>query len=187
MNRLHQLDPAQATGKAKQFFDAIQSKVGFVPNMMRVIGNSPSALQGYLGLSGALAAGVLPPKVREQLALAVSEINGCDYCLSAHTVYAGKAGLTPEEILGARRATSADPKTNATLKLARAIALQRGHLADADLYAARSAGLNDAEIVEVIQHVALNTLTNYTNNIARTVVDFPPVKSTFSEAAEIAA
>jgi uncharacterized peroxidase-related enzyme len=187
MNRLQPLDPGQATGKTKQLFDAIASKLGFIPNMMRVIGHSPAALQGYLGLSTALASGVLPPKVREHLALAISEINGCDYCLSAHTVYAAKAGLTPEEILAARRATSSDPKTDAILKFARALALQRGNLTDSDLHAARRAGLTDAEIVEVIQHVALNTLTNYTNLIARTAIDFPPVKSTVTAAMELAA
>lgn len=177
MNRLHQTDPAQATGKAEQLFSAINGKLGFVPNMMRVLGNSPAALEGYFGLSGALMHGVLPAKLREQIALAVGEINGCDYCVSAHTVYATKAGLSHDDIVAARRATAADEKSDAALKLARGIALQRGQVADAELQAARSAGLSDAEIVEVIAHVGLSVLTNYTNIIARTVLDFPAVNS----------
>jgi len=115
-------------------------------------------------------------KLRESIALAVSEINGCGYCLSAHTLSSGKAGLSQEDILAARRSIAADDKADAALKLARAIALQRGHIANEDLQNARAAGLNDAEIVEVIQHVALNTLTNFTNNVAKTVLDFPEVK-----------
>ena len=176
MNRIHQTDPATATGKAAPLFTAIQGKLGFVPNMMRVLGNSPAALEGYLNLSGALAAGVLAPKLREQIALAVAEINGCGYCLSAHTLLGGKAGLAADEILAARNSSSADNKSDAAIKLARAVTLQRGVIADSDLQAARVAGLNDAEIVEVVQHVALNILTNYTNNVAQTVIDFPEVK-----------
>jgi uncharacterized peroxidase-related enzyme len=175
MNRLHQTDPAQAAGKTKELFDAVQARLGKVPNLMRVFANSPAALEGYMSLSGALMRGVLPLKLREELALAVGEINGCNYCLSAHTLSSAKAGLSQEEILAARHSASSDPKFDAALKLARSIALERGHISDGELQAARSAGLNDTEIVEIIQHVALNTLTNYTNNVARTVLDFPPV------------
>ena len=176
MNRIHQTDPTTATGKANQLFTAAQGKLGFVPNLMRVLGNSPAALEGYLKLSGALAGGVLAPRLREQIALAVGEINGCGYCLSAHTLLGGKAGLAADEILAARKSSAADSKSAAALKLARAVTLQRGMIADSDLQAARAASLNDAEIIEVVQHVALNILTNYTNNVAQTVIDFPEVK-----------
>lgn len=176
MNRLYQVDPTQATGKTKELFDAVQARLGKVPNLMRVFANSPAAFEGYLNFSGALARGVLPLKLRESIALAVSEINGCGYCLSAHTLSSGKAGLSQEDILAARRSTAADDKFDAALKLARAIALQRGHIGSDDLQGARAAGLNDAEIVEIVQHVALNTLTNYTNNVAKTVLDFPEIK-----------
>ena len=175
MNRIHQTDPATATGKAGQLFTAVHGKLGFVPNLMRVLGNSPAALEGYLNLSGALAGGVLAPRLREQIALAVGEINGCGYCLSAHTLLGGKAGLATDEILAARKSNAADSKSDAALKLARAVTLQRGMIADTELQAARAAGLSDAEIVEVVQHVALNILTNYTNNVAQTVIDFPEV------------
>jgi len=187
MNRLHQTDPAQATGKTKQLFDAVQARLGKVPNLMRVFANSPVGLEAYMDFSGALLRGVLPAKLREQIALAVSEINGCDYCLSAHTLSGAKAGLSEEDILEARRSSAANDKSDAALKLARAVALQRGQISDSELQNARSAGLNDAEIVEVIQHVALSTLTNYTNNVARTVLDFPPVKAGELEPAPVAA
>ena len=176
MNRLHQTAPEEATGKTRQLFDSVHTRLGKVPNLMRVFANSPAAFEAYLNFSGALQRGVLPAKLREQIALAVSEINGCGYCLSAHTLSGPKAGLSEEDIRAARRSAAADNKSDAALKLARAITLQRGQISDTDLQNARSAGLNDAEIVEIIQHIALSTLTNYTNNVARTVLDFPEVK-----------
>jgi uncharacterized peroxidase-related enzyme len=176
MNRLPQIDPTLATGKTQQLFAAVKGKLGFVPNLMRVLGNSPAALEAYLGFSGTLAGGALSSKLREQIALAVAEVNGCGYCLSAHTVLGGKAGLSPDEILEARRLTATDEKSSAALKFARSVTLQRGHIADCELQAARAAGLGEAEVVEVVLHVALNVLTNYTNNVARTVIDFPEVK-----------
>lgn len=176
MNRITQLDPATATGKTKQLFDGVQAKLGIVPNLFRVFGNSPAALEGYLNFSGALASGVLSAQVREQIALAVAEINYCGYCLSAHTYIGGKVGLNEKEIADARHVTAASDKTDAILKLARSIIVQRGEVSDADFKAARAAGLGDAEIVETVANVSLNILTNYLNHVARTVVDFPEVK-----------
>lgn len=176
MNRIAQLDPTQATGKTRQLLDGVQAKLGLVPNLFRVLGNSPAALEGYLNFSGALAGGVLNAQVREQIALAVAEINYCGYCLSAHTYIGGKAGLNEKQIADARHAAAASDKTDAILKLARSVIVQRGEVSDADFQAARTAGLNDAEIVETVAHVSLNTLTNYLNHVARTVVDFPEVK-----------
>jgi len=175
MNRISQIDPTTATGKTQQLFTAVQAQLGFVPNLMRVLGNSPAVLEGFLGFSGALAGGVLSPIQRAQIALAVAEIDGCGYCLSIHTVLGKKAGLSSDEVIEARRVAATDEKSNAALKLARAIMLQRGLIADCELLAARNAGLSDAEIVEIVAHVALNILTNYTNSVARTVVDFPEV------------
>ena len=103
---------------SRPLLEGVQKSLGFVPNMMGVIANSPAALEGYLSLSGALAKGALPPKLREQIALAVAEINGCGYCLSAHTLLGGMAGLATDEILSARKSAAADSKSDAALKLA---------------------------------------------------------------------
>jgi uncharacterized peroxidase-related enzyme len=176
MNRITQIDPAQATGKTKQLLDAVQSKLGIVPNLTRVLANSPAALEGYLNFSGALAGGTLSAKVREQIALAVAEGNLCGYCLSAHTFIGGKVGLTAKDIADARQTNAASDKTDAILKLALSILVQRGEISDDALKAARNAGLTDGEIVETTANVALNIFSNYINHVARTVVDFPEVK-----------
>lgn len=176
MNRIHQLDPEQATGKARELFEAARGKFGKVSNGVRVLGNSPAALEGYLALKTALADGVLSAKLQEGLALIVGEINGCGYCLSAHALNSRRTGLSEEEIVAARRASSSDRKFDAALKLARSIAVQRGQIGDGELQAARRAGFNDAELVEIVLHVAMNSMTNFLNNVARTVIDFPEVQ-----------
>lgn len=176
MNRIQQLDPRSATGKTKQLFDAVQQKMGVVPNLMRVLGQAPAALEGYLGFSGALAAGSFDAKLREQLALTVAETNLCSYCLSAHSFIGSRLGLGAEELEAARNASASNPRNDAVLKLARSVVLQRGEISDSDVDAARAAGLGDSEIVETVANVALNIFTNYINHVARTVVDFPAVK-----------
>lgn len=176
MNRINQLDPAQATGKTKQLFDEVRANLGEVPNLFRVLGNAPAALQGYLNFSAVLAGGSLNARVREQIALAVAESNLCGYCLSAHTFIGGKLGLTQKDIADAIHATAASGKTDGILKLARSIVVQRGEVSDSDLEQARARGLTDGEIVETIANVVLNILTNYVNHVARTLVDFPEVK-----------
>jgi uncharacterized peroxidase-related enzyme len=173
VNRIAQLDPAQASSRTKQLFADVQSKLGVVPNLLRVLGNAPAALEGYLNFSGALDAGSFNAKLREQIALTVAGSNLCNYCLSAHTFIGRRAGLTEKEIADAGHAISATPKTAAILKFARDIVVQRGEVSDADLEQARASGLTDGEIVETVANVALNIFTNYVNHVARTVVDFP--------------
>jgi len=176
MSRIQAINPAQASGKAKQLLDAVQSKLGLTPNLTRVMANSPAVLEGYLSFSGALAGGSLRPAVREQIALVVAEVNFCAYCLSAHTAIGGMVGLKADAIVAARRASANDAKTDAILKLARAIVVQRGEISDSDFRGARDAGLSDGDISEVLGNVALNILTNYFNHVAQTDIDFPKVE-----------
>jgi uncharacterized peroxidase-related enzyme len=175
MNRIAQLDPDRATGKTKQLFELVQTEVEAVPNLFRVLGVSPAALEGYLNLAEALAEGGLTSKIREQIALVVAECNMCSYGLSEHTFIGFKVGLTEKDIADARHAKAAIRKTDAMLKLVRSIVVQRGEVSDADLDAARSSGMSDAEIIETVANVVLNIFGNYVTHIARTVVDFPEV------------
>ena len=109
MSRLNQLSPETATGRAKELLGAVKSKLGLIPNMTRAMASAPAVLDGYLQLSGALTKGTLPAKVREQLALAVSQVNGCDYCLSAHSAIGKMVGLTAEQVRDSRLGTAIDP------------------------------------------------------------------------------
>ena len=154
--------------------EAVKKQIGSVPNLFRLVATSPVALEGYLGMSGALAKGKLPAATRERIAIAVAEINGCHYCLSAHAFF-GKnlAKLSDDEISANRAGTSLDPKADAAVQFAASVARTRGHVADVELKTIRDAGYDDAQIIEIVQHVALNSWTNYLNNVAETDIDFP--------------
>jgi uncharacterized peroxidase-related enzyme len=146
--------------------------------MFRLIANSPAALEGYLGLSGALNKGRLPAATRERLALAVAEVNGCNYCLSAHT-YLGKhlARLDDAEMSANRNGASQDPKADAAVRFAAKLVRERGHVSEADVKAVKAAGYDDAQLIEIVLHAALNTWTNFINVVGDTDIDFPVVSA----------
>src|SRR5262245_48088514 len=173
MERITPVDLQAVQGRAKELLDAVKGKLGIVPNMTRAMAVSPPVLEAYLGFNGALAHGVLPARVREQLALDIGEANHCDYCVSAHSAIGKRAGLSDQDILDGRRGTSADPKTDALLRFARTVVAKQGVVGDTDVEAVRTAGYGDAEIAEVVAHVALNVFTNYFNSVAGTAIDFP--------------
>jgi uncharacterized peroxidase-related enzyme len=173
MERIPPVNPQAAQGRAKELLNAVKAKLGLVPNSLRVMAVAPSVLDAYLGFSGALSHGVLPARIREQLALDVGEANHCDYCVSAHSALGKQVGLTDHDVLDSRRGVSTDRKTDALLRFARTVVEKRGVIEDADIAAVREAGYGDAEIAEVVAHVALNIFTNYFNNVAGTTIDFP--------------
>jgi uncharacterized peroxidase-related enzyme len=177
MSRLPTPASIEASPAAAQpLLQAVKKQLGVVPNLFLLVGNSAAALEGYLGLNGALAKGALEAPTRERIALAVAEINGCDYCLSAHS-YLGKnlAKLSDVEIAANRDGGSTDQKADAAVRFAVKLVNARGHVADADIKAVKDAGYDDAQVIEIVLHVALNTLTNYVNEVAKTEIDFPVV------------
>nr|DAF70604.1 MAG TPA: putative peroxidase-related enzyme [Caudoviricetes sp.] len=177
MARLKAINPDEATGKTKELFNAIQSKLGVVPNMMRTMGSSPALLQGYLDLNNTLSHGLLGAKNSEFLALSIAETNACDYCLSAHSYISEKlVHIDTNSIIKARQANSVDAKTEAALKFANVLIAKNGLVNDSDVEVVKAAGLSEGEIGEVVGHVALNILTNYFNNTADTEIDFPVAK-----------
>jgi uncharacterized peroxidase-related enzyme len=184
MSRIQAINPETATGKAKDLLNAVKSKLGLVPNMMRSLANAPSALEGYLNLSGALSKGSFNAKTREQIALAVGQANNCDYCLSAHSAFAKMAGLSPDQIRDARQGNAIDSKTDALIRFARKVVDQRGRVSDSDVQEVREAGFDDSAITEVVANVALNIFTNYFNIVGDTEIDFPEAEELPVENAE---
>ncbi len=169
---------ADAPATSQPLLAAVNKQLGTVPNLFRLVSTSPQALEGYLGLSAALGKGALSAPTRERIALAVAEVNGCDYCLSAHT-YLGRtlAKLDDAEITANRSGASNDPKADAAVRFAAKVVRTRGHVGEADVSAVRQAGYSDAEIIEIVQHVALNTWTNYVNEVFKTDIDFPRIEA----------
>ena len=171
--RIEPIQASSATPEQDRLLASVKKSMGMVPNLIATMARSPAVAQAYLGFGQMLSRGVLSSQTREQIILAVSEANQCEYCLAAHTALGLKAGLTREETLAARRGEADSVKTTGTLKLARQIVEARGHLSDEDIDTARIAGLTDAEIVEVVGVTALSLFTNYFNHVAGTEIDFP--------------
>jgi uncharacterized peroxidase-related enzyme len=170
------VQPDSATGKAAELLAQVQKSLGQTPNMTRVMANSPTLLKSWLVLSGAVAGGRLPAAVRERLAISTAQLNGCEYCLSAHTyIGANIAKVDPAELDNARKGQSNDSHVAALLKLSNDIAENAGDLDDAEMEAAREAGVTDEEIGEIVANLALNILTNYFNVLAHVDNDWPVV------------
>lgn len=176
MSRVTVVDPNTATGQAKQLLDAVQGALGIVPNFIRVLANSPAALGAFLGLHGIAGAGALDAKTRERIALSVAEQNACQYCVSAHTAIGRKAGLDNEEILANRHGRSSDAKAEAALVFSRALVSNLGQVTPAEFDAVRAAGHSDAEIIEIITHVAMNIFTNLLGKATQVEIDFPKIE-----------
>lgn len=176
MSRIPTPTVDQAPATAQPLLAGVQKQLGTVPNMFRLISNSPATLEAYLDFSGALGKGTLAPATRERIALTVAEVNGCEYCLSAHT-YIGLnlAKLDEAEITANRSGVSNDLIADAAVRFAAKVARERGQIEDADIVALRQAGYSDGEILEIIGHVALNVFTNYVNEALKTEIDFPRI------------
>jgi uncharacterized peroxidase-related enzyme len=175
MSRLKAIEPGQAVGEARELIDAVNEKFGMVPNLIRTLANSPAALKSYVVFGEALEGGVLPAKLREQIALTVSEANGCGYCVAAHCAIGKSVGLSDGELTDARQSSSPDMRTDAALRFTRQLVENRGWVSDEDVDQVRRAGHGDAEIAEIVAVVAWKTFANYFNHVAGTEVDFPAV------------
>ncbi|WP_250562629.1 carboxymuconolactone decarboxylase family protein [Sphaerisporangium fuscum] len=165
----------QLTEDPSGLLEETRRQLGRVPNLYAALANGPAALAGYLAMRDHLTRGVLRARLREQLALLVAQENHCTYCVSAHTLRGGKLGMSQDELARTREADADDPHTRAVLRLARDVMRTGGRVDDEALAAARAAGVTDAELAEIVAHVALNTLSNYFNHLARPDLDFPEV------------
>lgn len=183
MSRIEPINHEESTGKAKELLDAVKSKLGMTPNLMKTMAHSPAVLEAYLNFSGTLGT-TLNGKLREQISVLTAEENGCGYCASAHTALGKMAGLDEAAILAARAGNSTDAKTDAALKFAQQLIVNRGKISDDNLQTVKAAGYSDGEISEIVANVALNIFTNYFNETAQTTVDFPAIEFPLQRAAK---
>jgi uncharacterized peroxidase-related enzyme len=176
MSRVQIVDPKTAPPPARALLAAVQAQLGVTPNFIRVLANSPKALEGFLGLYGAASGFSLDKAMQERIALAVAEGNACQYCVSAHTAIGRHAGLANDEMALNRRGSSGEARAAAIVAFAKALNDNLGEITTAEFDAARAAGLADGEIVEVIATVALNVFTNILGKATRVEIDFPMVE-----------
>jgi uncharacterized peroxidase-related enzyme len=177
MSRLPIPSRDDAPAASQPLLDAVGKQLGVIPKLFRLVGLSPAALEGYLGLNGALGK-ALDVKTRERIALTVAQVNGCDYCLSAHSYLgANMAKLDAAELAANRHGRSNDAKADAALRFAKTVAETRGQISAGDIAEVRAAGYTDPQVVEIVLLVAVNFLTNLINNVADTDIDFPVVSA----------
>ncbi len=175
MSTIAPLADADATPDTAAIFREAKARMGKAPNLLRVMAQAPAVLDVYWDGRAALAEGTLPAKVQEQIAIAVATANGCDYCLAAHTGAGRAAGLSATDLADAQIGRASDSHAAAILRFALTVNADHGRAGPAALEQARAAGLADAEMLEVIAHVAVSILTNSINNLVGTSLDFPRV------------
>ena len=171
MVRIPPAPSGTGSARSQELLGAIKAKLGSVPNLFATLALSPAALDGYLGLSGALARGALRPALREQIALALAGRNSCDYFASAHSLFARKAGVSDADIDRGLVGAASDDRAAAALAFATAIVDQRGQVSDQELAAIRSAGFSDAES-------SRSSLTWSRTSSATTSISSPAPRST---------
>ena len=175
MTYIAPLNREAADARTRATLDAVEARLGMVPNLYATLAKAPAALHALLEINQAVAAGALTAREREIVALATSQANGCGYCLSAHTLLGKQAGLSVEQTELARAGSGDERRATAIAAAAKAVVENRGHLEPSVLDRFKEAGLTEGDLLEIVANVAATTLTNYTNNLARTEIDFPVV------------
>lgn len=175
MERIKLLTEETAPEGAKEILAGFKQKMGKVINIFKAMGNSTAALKTYVGISGALTDSTIDAGINERIGIRLAVINGCEYCLAAHSYMASEV-LSQEEILAAREGKSADAKAQAALKFAEFVMKKAGKVSDEEFESMKKAGFTDGEILEIVAIVTLNFYTNAINNVSQTKVDFPKPK-----------
>ncbi len=173
VSRFNPIQTNGATSELKRSLGNSRLKLAEAPRFLQIMANSPASLRAYIRADAALVRGQLTPRQRQQVALAVAEINCSSYSPCAQYDAGNSGGLTPQEMQSTRNATDDDRKAETMLRFTRAVVLQRGDISDEDFQALREEGFTDGQIVEIVANIALNIFANYFNSVAKIGVDFP--------------
>lgn len=177
MPRLNTVTVESASSPAKEMLTAINEKYGMVPNTFKGIANSAPALQSLIGLVSPMDDYSLDAQEREVITLTVSQHNGCEYCIAAHTALGKMAGLSEEETVNIRLGKPSNAKHKALVDFTKAMIDAKGAVSEDQLSRFKDAGYNDGSVAEVVAIVAYKIFSNYFNNANHTDVDFPPAPS----------
>lgn len=173
MQRLNSVNPQVAEGRTKELLETVEQAFGVIPNTAKVMANSPAVLGSFLAFSTAMGGAKIGEKLHNQVKLTTSETNSCNYCTSILSAVAPSAGLSAADILAGRTGNSEDRRIKAALAFAHDVLENRGKVSDQQIGTVRSAGFDDAEIVEIVASVVLGCFTNFLNNVADTELDVP--------------
>lgn len=162
----------EVTAGNQAIFDNLNKALGFVPNLYATYAHSDTALENYLNFSNAKTS--LSAKEKEVVNLAVSQVNDCIYCLSAHTAIGKMNGFTDEQILELRAGrASFDTKLNALAGLAKNITENRGKANQDVVDNFFNAGYSKGNLIDTIVLVGDKTISNYIHSTTQVPVDFP--------------
>lgn len=169
--QIHSIDTAPEA--AKEALTAVKNANGFIPNLIGVLANAPTALETYRTVGGINGRNSLTPLEREVVQITAAVVNGCGFCVAGHTKISLKALNAPKEIVDQIRATAriSDPKLDTLARFTLAVMLQKAKLTEAQLQEFFNAGYNQQNAIDVILGVSLATLCNYVNNIAETPIN----------------
>jgi len=153
-------------------FDNLQKAIGFVPNLYAYFAKNETALGDYLTLQNRKS--TLKAKEREVINLVTSQINGCRYCQSAHTVIGKMNGFTDEQVIELRKGlASFDSKLDALVKLSASIVNNRGKASKETVEAFLAAGYTEANLIDVVIVIGDKTIMNFIHNLTELPIDFP--------------
>ncbi|MEP1443596.1 MAG: carboxymuconolactone decarboxylase family protein [Hyphomicrobiales bacterium] len=159
---------------AKPFLEGAKGKYQFVPNLLGNMAESPVMLEAYMTLAGLFGKSDFSETERQIILMTNNRLNGCKYCMAAHTTVSQMSGV-PTDVIEALRAgsTIADSKLEALRQFSIVMNETRGNPTNADLDAFFAAGYSKENVFEVIVGTAFKVMSNYTNHIAETEVDAP--------------
>ncbi|WP_418264097.1 carboxymuconolactone decarboxylase family protein [Flavobacterium faecale] len=162
----------EVSANNQAIFDNLQKGLGFVPNLYAYYAKNQTALGDYLALQNRKS--TLKAKEREVVNLITSQINGCEYCQSAHTVLGKMNGFTDEQVLELRRGSAAfDTKLDALVKFTASVVENKGKATDAIKTAFFEAGYTEENMIDVVIVVGDKVISNYIHNLAGFAIDFP--------------
>jgi len=173
MARLPVITEETADEQTKQIYAAIKSKFGMVPNIFKGLANSSVALGAFLKLDEMISQSSFTPVEQDIVKLVISQYNGCNYWLAAHTGSLSGQGLTSDEIVEFRKKKAKDTKHAALINFTFKVLETKGHVSDGDIDAFKNAGFTDAHTAEVTVIIAQKTLSNLFNHINNTDLDLP--------------
>ena len=149
-----------------------KSHLGFVPNLLLGLSNSPPTLGAYLDLGKHFAKVGLSAAEMQTVLTVASVENGCGYCVAAHSTFAAKAKMDPEVLIALRRgAHSRDEKLNALAAFVRSLVRSKGHVAEADFALFLSAGYTREQSIGVLIGIAMKTIANFGNHLMEMPLD----------------
>ncbi len=157
---------------SKDLLAGAQKNYGFVPNLLGLMAGAPTNLKAYLMLGQALGETTFTPVEQQVIALTVSRINECTYCMAAHSGIAKMAGMSDITLASLREGDSLDEaRLDALATFVAAVVTKRGRVSLDDQAAFFAAGFSQSQVLEALVGVTMKTLSNYTNHIAETPLD----------------